>query len=332
MANATIQQVAAEAGVSVASVSRAFQFPEQVTEKTKKRVFAAVEKLNYIPNAQARAFRTSRTKLVIALVPDIGNTFFSEIIRGIEQAAKLEGYSILLGDTQYDHEKEQRYGDMLSERQADGLITLVPRLPNIRVMGRLPVVTLTQWVDDPTISAVSIDNFAAMRDSTNYIIGLGHRKIAYLGGQLNSPLSVERRKGFVEAMTNAKMAIDETICKESAFSIDNGEATAEMILATGVPFTAIICSSDELAIGAIQALRQRGLSVPEDVSVMGFDNITFARHTNPPLSTIAQPRGDLGREGMLMLLQILADPDVPTKRLVLPTKLIERGSTAPPRK
>ena len=327
--SANIQEVAEAAGVSVATVSRTLQFPDRVAVETKQRVRAVIERLNYVPNAQARNLRRSRTGLVVALVPDIANAFFSGVIRGIEAVAKQNGYSILLGETQYEPEREQRYGDMISGREADGLITLLPRIPRINTTGRLPVVNACETVDDASIATVLVDNFAAMRDAMRYLLALGHRRIAYVGGPPESPISIDRYRGYTSALIEAGIERDHRLTVEGGFSLEEGGRAADLILSYGLPLTAFVCASDDLAIGVLRALRVRSLAVPAEISVIGFDDISFARYTEPPLTTVAQPRDELGREAMLMLLQILGDPTIPARRTILPTQLIVRGTTGP---
>lgn len=324
-----IQEVAAEAGVSVATVSRALKSPERVAKKTQEKVRAAVAALDYVPNAQARNLRTSRTGLVVALVPDITNPFFSGIIRGIEAVAKQSGYAVLLGDTQYEVEREQRYGDMISGREADGLITMLPRIPRIKTGSRVPIVNACETVSDPDIATVGVDNFAATRDATQYLLALGHRHIAYVGGPPEGRLSVDRKRGFAHAMAEAGLAVDERLCVEDRFSIESGVRAANLILSYTLPLTAFLCASDELAIGVMRALRTHGIKVPGAMSVIGFDDIAFARYTEPPLTTVAQPCDELGREAMILLLQILANPAIPVRHTILPTQLVVRGSTGP---
>jgi LacI family repressor for deo operon, udp, cdd, tsx, nupC, and nupG len=329
-ARSNIQQVAKLAGVSIATVSRAFAAPERLSPKTLELVRNAVRELDYTPNAQARSLRTERTMLVVALVPDISNPFFSGVIRGVESVAKAHGYSVLLGDTQYSVDNEQRYGDMVSSRLVDGLLTLLPRIPVIQAKGRLPVVNACEPIDDPTVSSVTIDNSAAFRDGVEYLVALGHRHIGFIGGPLTNPLTVARRSGYDAALAAAGLPVDEVLCGDGDFSIEAGVRAADLILSYGRPVTAFACASDELALGVMHALRGRGLSVPADVSVVGFDDISIAQYLDPPLTTIAQPREEMGREAMLMLLQLLADRTVPARKQVLRTQLVIRGSTAPP--
>lgn len=323
----SIQDVARRAGVSIATVSRAFQYPDKVAQSTRETVEAAARELNYTPNAQARSLRTAKTNLIVTLIPEIGNSFFSDVIRGAEDVAKRYGYSLLLGDARNGKEDEQRYGDMVSSRQVDGMLTMVGRVPPIRGNGRVPVVNTCEPIDVPGISSVGIDNVAAFREGIEYLISIGHRDIAFIGGQSKSTLA--RKQGYDEALAKAGIPLRSERCKIGDFSIAAGHRAANLILSYGIPVTAIACCSDELAIGAMQAIKDSGRSVPDDVSVLGFDDISFAKYTDPPLSTVAQPREQLGSEAMLMLMQLLADHKLPPRQLILRTQLVVRGTTRP---
>lgn len=324
-----IGAVAAAANVSVATVSRALQRPEVVSEKTRRRVFEAIDRLGYTPNAQARNLRTAKTRLVIALVPDIANPFFSEIIRGMEQVAHENRYSVLLGDTQSSVAREQAYADLVTARQADGLITLTRRIPRLQTAGRLPVVNACEYVRNRDITSVYIDNVAAAKTAVKHLITLGHKRIAFVSGPVDSPISVDRRDGYAAALREARIASTHSLMTTGDFSMESGVRAVELLMAQKRTFTALFCSNDEMAIGAIRALASHGLSVPDDVSVVGFDDIRFARYTSPPLTTIAQPKTEIGREAMRMLIDILDDPATPVLKRVMSADLVVRGSTAP---
>jgi LacI family repressor for deo operon, udp, cdd, tsx, nupC, and nupG len=325
-----IGEVAKEAGVSVATISRALRMPQVVAPKTLERVQKAVDKLGYAPNAQARMLRTARSNVIVAMVPDISNPFFSEIIRGIEQAAQRKRYSVLLGDTQYNREREQAYADLLATKQADGLIMLgaraVPHLPRLPTRAFAPVVSVSEYIKG--ISGVYIDNIAAARDATNYLLHLGHVDIAYVAGPPTSPVCIDRTRGFQIALRAVGIRRDPTLTVTGDFSIESGIRGVDGLLSGQRKFTAVFCSNDEMAIGAMRALRSRGFRVPEDVSVIGFDDMRFARYCDPPLTTIAQPMGEMGREAMNMMIEILINPHAPPLERILPTQLVVRGSTA----
>jgi LacI family repressor for deo operon, udp, cdd, tsx, nupC, and nupG len=325
----TVKEIAAIAKVSVATVSRALQRPEIVSEETRQRIHEVVKRLGYTPNALARNLRTARTRLIIALLPDIANPFFSEVIRGIEQVAHENGYSVLLGETQSSLVREQAYADMVAARQADGIITMSHRVPAIPIDGRLPVVNACEYVKDKKISSVYIDNVAAAGAAVDYLVTLGHRDIAFIAGPSSSPICVDREQGYQLALQRAKIAANPALIAVGDFSIEAGERAIDLFLSQGQTFSAVFCSNDEMAIGAMRALISHGLRVPGDVSVVGFDDIRFARYTSPPLTTVAQPKNALGREAMTMLIELLNDPEVPPRKRVLSADLVVRGSTAP---
>src|SRR6201991_145101 len=325
----TVKEIAAIAKVSVATVSRALQRPEIVSEETRLRIHEVVKRLGYTPNALARNLRTARTRLIVALLPDITNPFFSEVIRGIEQVAYENGYSVLLGETQSSLVREQAYADMVAARQADGIITMFHRVPAIPIGGRLPLVNACEYVKDSAISSVYVDNVMAASAAVDYLVTLGHRDIAFIAGPSSSPICVDRELGYHLALKRAKIAVDPALTAVGDFSIEAGERAVELFLSQGQSFSAVFCSNDEMAIGAMRALTSRGRGIPEDVSVVGLDDIRFSRYTSPPLTTVSQPKNALGREAMTMLIEILNDPEVPPRKRVLSAELVVRGSTGP---
>jgi LacI family transcriptional regulator, repressor for deo operon, udp, cdd, tsx, nupC, and nupG len=323
-----IAEVAEAAGVSVATVSRALQMPEVVAPKTLERVRKAVATLGYAPNAQARMLRTARSNVIVAMVPDISNPFFSEVIRGIEHVAHQHRYSVLLGDTEYDREREQVYADLLATRQADGLITLLPHLPRLPARSSAPIVNACEYIKDPAISSVYVDNVAAALEATNHLLEIGHVNIAFVKGPTTSPICIDRERGHQDALRSAGIRRDLNLTVIGDFSVESGIRGVATLLARKRKFTAAFCSNDEMAIGAIRALKSEGLRVPEDVSVVGFDDIRFARYCDPPLTTIAQPMREIGREAMTMMLERLSNPHSAARKRILPTELVVRASTA----
>jgi LacI family transcriptional regulator, repressor for deo operon, udp, cdd, tsx, nupC, and nupG len=322
-----IREVAQAAKVSVATVSRTLQMPDVVAPSTRSRVQAAIDRLGYTPNAQARMLRTARTHVIVALVPDISNPFFAEVIRGIEQVAHQNRYSVLLGDTQYSRVREEAYADLLATKQADGLITLLPHIPRVAVSGPLRIVNACEYVKDKSITSVYVDNTAAAKEAVEYLMTLGHRDIAFVTGPMDSPISIDRDQGYEQALQLNGIKRDRKLTVIGDFSVESGSRALETLLAQDQRFTAVFCSNDEMAIGAMQAIKSKGLRVPQDISIMGFDDIRFARYMDPPLTTVAQPKDELGREAMNMLIEILRGTDVPARRRILPTQLVIRGST-----
>lgn len=195
---------------------------------------------------------------------------------------------------------------------------------------RPPIVNACEYVLDEDVTSVFVDNRAAVRNATSYALLLGHKKLGFIGGRPDSPISVDRRAGFLDALTAAGLSPPHHLMIDGAFSIEAGIRAAELILSYRQGVTAIVCGSDELAIGALQAVKAAGLRVPQDLSVIGFDDIDFASYTDPPLTTVSQPRKALGRAAMALLMEMLDDPDTPPRKKLLPTHLVIRGSSGPP--
>jgi LacI family repressor for deo operon, udp, cdd, tsx, nupC, and nupG len=330
---ATIQDVAALAGVSTATVSRTLSDPDIVSEKTRKRVQTAVAKLNYTPNAAARILRTTRTRKILVMVPDISNPFYSVVIRGIEESAHKAGYSVLLGDTQYDKARENQYADMFQRKEADGLIVLASGVPETlryavkRSSSLLAIVNGHEYDPDVNVLSVYIDNAAASREVITHLYDLGHRHVAILAGPDNHTLDGARLNGALDCARNLPEPMTLQVAA-GGFRAESGFRRALDILAAPVRPTALYCFNDELAMGALSAMRKLGLRCPADVSIVGFDDTRYARMMDPPLTTVRQPMKNLGKTTVDLLLQVLEDsnPDVASIKLL--HRLIVRESTA----
>jgi LacI family repressor for deo operon, udp, cdd, tsx, nupC, and nupG len=333
-----IYEVAKRVGVSTATVSRVLSQPNVVAPATRRKVLEAIEHLGYEPNSTAQSLRTLRTGKLLVTVPDISNPFFSLILQGIEDAAQREGYSVLVGDTQHDEKREERYALMLKRKEADGLIFLGHRLPKeaaalIQAMAPrcAPVVNGCEFSPTLGIPSVHIDNAKAAYEAMDHLYGLRHRRIGIVTGPLVSPLSRDRLSGAT-ARAKKQKATRDFIVMHGDFSIESGAAAAERLLGRPERPTAIFCFNDEMAMGAIEVARRLGVGVPDQLSVVGFDDIRFARHMAPPLTTIAQPMRQIGEGTVRLLLGILAgggDGETP-ESVTLPHKLVVRASTAPP--
>jgi LacI family repressor for deo operon, udp, cdd, tsx, nupC, and nupG len=331
----SIREVARLAGVSIATVSRALATPEKVSGKTLRRVLAQVERSRYRPNLLARNFRSKRAYCIVVLVPNIANPFFAEVIRGIEQVAQQHGYAVLLGDTEGRDDREEYYVSLVETRQADGLIQLRARLPAAALAAdgslQIPFVNACECLEDAPCPRVRVDNVAAARALTTHLVDLGHRRIGTVLGPARSPLTRDRLRGYQLALRGAGIGRDDALIAQGDFSMSSGRAAAMKLFASRTPPTAIFCFNDEMAMGAMQWLKGAGLSVPDDVSVAGFDDIEFASFCDPPLTTIAQPTRQLGNAAMSLLYEILAGGRPAHATRTLPTKLIIRASTAAPR-
>lgn len=328
----TIIEVAHLAGVSTATVSRVLSNPDRVTEKTRAKVMEVVNRLNYKPNSAARSLRTTRSGRILVTVPDISNPFFANIIRGATEAAREADFSLVLGDTRHNPALENQYAGMLDRTQVDGLIFLGHRMPaTLRAAtsdkGRpLPVVNGCEYSPDLTVPSVHIDNSRAGADATEYLMGLGHRDFGVITGPLVSPINRDRLDGVMGAL-HGKGLVDRLRVAEGDYSVESGAQQAADLLQSRI--SVIFCFSDEMAIGALHAVRAAGLSCPRDISIMGFDDIRIASYLNPGLTTIAQPTFEIGRQAVIMLLQILEGKGAVPPSVTLPHRLIERESTGP---
>jgi LacI family repressor for deo operon, udp, cdd, tsx, nupC, and nupG len=327
----TIATVAELAGVSTATVSRALQRPDKVQPETRERVMAAVRATGFVPNSQARNLRSRASRTVILLVRDISNPFYLEIYKGVEEAAVEAGYKVLMGDARNDDERIQHYVDMVRARHADGLILMVGRFPE-RLKAELdrlpPIVIALETFPDLALPFVKIDNVAAAAEAVEHLIALGHRRIAHITGPMPETLSLDRLAGYRQALAAHGIPPDDALVVEGDFSLAAGRAAVRQLADGGIDFTAIFAASDQMAVGAVSELRARGLSVPDDVSVVGFDDIVLADAFEPPLTTIHQPRFDIGRQAMARMIGLLAE-ESGGEDVLFATRLVVRGSTGP---
>ena len=334
---AKINDVARRAGVSTATVSRVLSNAAVVAPATRRKVLAAVERLGYAPNATAKNLRMLRTRRLLVTVPDISRPLFSLILQGIEETANAEGYAVLLGDTQYDQGREERYAQMLQAKEADGLIFLGRKLSkgvegivkSSNGVGPAPVVNALGFVPQLGIPSVQVDNKAAAVEAMDHLYRLGHRHIGLVTGPALSYVSDQRLRGANDR-AKKEHAERHLIVMNGDFSIDSGVVAGERLLGRKQPPTAIFCFNDEMAMGVIHTARRRKMRIPDDLSVVGVDDIRYARYTDPPLTTVAQPMRQMGEIAVRVLLDLLAGKPSPSEQVTLPHTLVVRASTAPP--
>jgi LacI family transcriptional regulator, repressor for deo operon, udp, cdd, tsx, nupC, and nupG len=324
-----IADVAKLANVSTATVSRVISNSGTVKKETAEKVMEAVKKLNYQPNVLARQLRRSETKTILVVVPDITNTFFSEVLRGIESVAIQIGYQVLLGDARNNAESEASYLTILGQKKADGLILLTAR-SNQKMLEEIsqdyPVVLACEYYEGSRLPTVSIDNVSSARKATEYLISLNHKRIGHISGPLNVVVGRDRCKGFHQAMAQHGLSVDPSLVQEGEFSFESGFNLMMKFLALEDFPTAIFAGNDEMAMGAVKAVKSKGFKVPEDFSVVGFDDIKFASIFEPALTTVAQPTFDMGQKAMQLLLKIINGEELEKNQFILPDKLIVRDS------
>jgi LacI family repressor for deo operon, udp, cdd, tsx, nupC, and nupG len=324
-----ISDVAKLANVSTATVSRVLSNAGNVKKETTEKVLEAIQKLNYQPNMLARQLRKLETKTVLVVVPDITNTFFSKVLRGIEQVAIENGYQVLLGDTGNDVERESEYLNILRQRKADGMILLTARMDRSlleEMVSEFPVVLACEYLEGAEIPTVSIDNISSARKATEYLISLGHRRIGFISGPLNVILSRDRLKGFHQAMAQHNIPVESFLVQEGDFSFESGYNMMMKFLALEKPPTAVFAANDEMAIGAIKAIKSKGLSVPNNISVVGFDDIKFASIYEPALTTISQPMFEIGKKAMELLIKLINKEELEKNQYILRDRLVIRDT------
>ena len=332
-----IKDIAELAGVSVATVSRALSDSDLVTEETRRRIHELARQMDYRPNVSARNLRTRKSKAVLLVVRDVGNPFYLDILKGVEATAREAGYAVLMGNTENDPTRETEYFNMLRDGHADGMILMTGKLPSaseetIRFRADLPVVVALELISESGFPHVQIDNVAAAREAVEHLISLGHRRIAHITGPVPEILSIHRREGYRQAMREAGLTIPEGYEVRGDYLLGSGQECCRGLLALPEPPTAIFVANDEMAYGTVHELRRLGREVPEDVSVVGFDDLYFSKAFYPPLTTVSQPRTEIGRTAMALLLKILAGNESGRRDpVILPTTLKIRGSTAAPR-
>lgn len=330
----TVKEVCKLAGVSTATVSRTLKNPERVSAKTRERVFKAMQESGYRPNMLASSVKTGKSNALVVLVPNLTNPFFLKIIQGIEQAAQEKGYSVLLGDTQGEPERENEIASMVLSNRADGLIHLDHSFPfsksDAHLADRVPVVSVCERIKgEKEFPVIELDNYAATRSLARHLVNYGHRKFGIIAGQEDSRIHRDRLAGIKGVFAHEEIPFDDEMIVGGAYSIEVGQEGARELMDKPNRPTAIFCFNDDIAIGAIFELKKLGYRVPEDVSVVGFDNIKVTAFMDPPLTTIDQPAHEMGRKAVEVVLQIINDIPLKRNREIFPFNILERESSGP---
>jgi Transcriptional regulators len=334
---ARIQDVARLAEVSTATVSRALAMPQRVSAEKRARVLEAIAKTGYTPNLTARSLRSQKTGMVLVVLPDLANTFFSRILRGIEEILFEAGYGMIIGDLDGSPEKEAHFAAFTAAGRVDGAILLNGHLFGQSRDGQgtaaeidIPVVALCEAIPKAKIPQIEIDNRAAAQRMTEYLAGRGHRHILYVSGPGGNVLERERFKGYRDGLRKVGLPFDPSLVITGDYTIESGVHAGRVIVESDHRPTAVFCTSDEMAIGLMRTLLSAGIRVPQDISVAGFDDIEFAAVAEPALTTIRQPRQELGRAAAMALVALLQKRETP-RRIRLETELVIRDSVAEPR-
>jgi LacI family transcriptional regulator len=329
------KDVANRAGVSVATVSYVINNgPRPVSLEARQKVEAAVAELGYYPNEVARSLRLQQSSTIGVVIPRFTNPVYGEIVRDLESVCSEAGFLVLLCNSEREQAREQKFVQMLRAKHVDGVV-ITPDHDPLELIGpllkaRIPVVVLEH--DLPGVNCIAIDELAGGRMATQHLLDLGHRRIAMLKHAPTSALSSQRLIGYQKALEAAGITFDPKLVLECEGNHRGGELAMRELLKLEHPPTAVFAHNDVLAIGAYHAIREAGLSVPEDISVVGYDDITSAAYLAPPLTTVHSPKAEMGALAGQTILRLMAQAeDFPPSTVTLPVQLLVRGSTSSPK-
>jgi DNA-binding LacI/PurR family transcriptional regulator len=327
-----LADIAREAGVSTATVSRVINNQSYVSHENREKVLKVVRRHNYYPNAHARSLASGRSHLIGLVISDIANPFFPELVKGMETAAFDYGYELLLANTNYDPQRMARSVRRFLERGVRGVAIMTseidPNLARELERGDVSVVFLDEGGPGPHVSQLAVDYEAGIDEAVAHLAALGHCRISYVGGPTHIPSSQRRLRAFI---TSVRRHTGEAPIWIGAgdFRLEGGRQAARAMLGAGDHQTAVVVANDMMALGVMQECRAGGLSIPADISVIGFDDIALAALTEPPLTTVSLSRQMLGRQAVDALIAMLDDTRRQGMELPVPTTLVIRQSTGP---
>jgi LacI family transcriptional regulator len=330
----TMQDVAEHLDVSKQTVSAVINNKPGIPEATRERVLAAIEELGYRPDYTARSLRTGRTRTIALFVTDISNPVFSKLASVAEDFAYVAHYTLALYNTRDDPLREQSYVDSAIQRSVDGALFVATRDDTVAVeileAAGLPVVVMDRVPLTYAGPSVSLDNVLAGQLAARHLLSLGHTRLAHIAGPASMHISEERLLGFRSALEDERLPGPVLVERASGWQVECGYAAMQRLLHRAADFTAVLAAGDLLAIGAGRALREAGKQIPEDVSIIGIDDIDLAAFTHPPLTTISQGLAEMATRAARMLLDLLAGQEPEERRVKIVPQLVVRNSTAPP--
>lgn len=326
----TIEMVAREAGVSPSTISRILNGTAVVSEAKKKAVDAAIAKLDFVPNPIARGLAGGRTMSIGVITQAIDSPFYGAALRGIEDALDPLGYSPLFVSGHWTASMESRCIDVLLSRRVDGIVVLTGRLPDAtlkKCAKRVPVVVTGRNVRAANLYSLNFDNLTGARLATRHLIGLGHRRIAFIAGDAEHPDAMQRLAGYKLELEAGRVTFRPELVTSGRYSEASGREAIMALQAAKQRFTAVFATNDQMAIGAAHGLQTHSLRIPQDVSLVGFDDLPSSEYALPPLTTVRQPAYDMGRLAAMAVLELLSGSK-PQMQLPVP-ELIVRSSTGP---
>jgi LacI family transcriptional regulator len=332
---ATMKQVAQQAGVSISTVSHVINNTRVVSEDVRQRVLGVIAEMRYIPSAVARSLKNDKTNMIGVLVPDSSNPYFAELIRWIEEAAFEAGYNIILCNAQGGAAKQAAYLRLLMEKRIDGLVLVASSADcDDELLTRpesVPVIQLERALPGLDADAILAGEAGGGALAAHHLLELGHRDIACVAGPAGLPRTRERIGGFLRAMEEAGLAVPPERIVHAEFTSAGGYAAFNRLLASSRPPSAIFAASDLMAFGGLWAAREAGVRVPEQLSVIGFDDLDGVGYTSPPLTTVAPPKREMARLAIAWLIERIGGGEALLRRTVLESRLVVRATCAPPR-
>ena len=327
----TLSDVARLAGVSVATASRALSNPDLVASGTRDAVSKAAAECGYRVTLVARSLRKRQSDTILVLIPDINNEFYPEIISAMEECARTAGFSMILGMTSNIYELEHTYFDLLGAQRADGLVILdggIDRLLKAGYTSPVPTVQVLECAADPSMPSIRTDECEVAEQVIAHLAGLGHHRIAHIAGRDDSRVAAERTDGYRDALARRGLPVAGHHITPGNYTFEDGAAAMLQLLDLPEPPTAVFCANDASALGALMACAKRGVRVPEDMSIVGVDDIPYASTCQPPLTTIRQPRLEIGRRAMTLMIDLIRNQLKGPPQVIIPTELIVRHSTS----
>lgn len=333
--NATMKDVANAAGVSTATVSRALTKPDQVSVKTRQKVEQAASKTGYDAYYLTKNIKSSKPKTIFVAIPDITNPICPDIISGIEQVAAEQGYMVLIGGCKHYQKQQYTLIDIFISQRIDGIVLLNSDIPfsltNRKPKDFPPIVVANEFVPEFKLATINIDNLTYSFNAINFLQKLGHKYIACITGPETFLSCQYRLQGYMQAIQRAGNKVQQEYIINSDFSYQGGAEGIKKLFTLPKPPSAIFCHNDIMAIGAIWQAKRMGLTLPRDLSIIGFGNLNFAQYSEPALTTIEQPRFEIGRQAMLLLLAKIQGHEIDKNAKLLDCHLIIRDSVCPPK-
>lgn len=326
----TIDDIAKFANVSKATVSYVLNDKPGVSDKVRSKIKNIIDEYNYVPNSAARGLAGEKTHFIGLVIPDISDMFYANIIRGVEKTSNKLGFFLNLFTTHAQAEREQQVIKLFNKSMVDGLIVMAYYLKDLYIdiltESGIPFVFIDYPPKNEEIYSVLVDNESGAFEATEYLISLGHKKIAFLEGSKVAWDSKARFEGYVKALKRHATEFNPNLVENGNFTKEEGYLATKRLLAKKEKFTAIFSANDQMAIGAIRALKEAGLKVPDDISIVGFDNIEASSIIEPSLTTVSQPIYEMGKKAVEVLVKLINKEEVKEKKIMLKTRLIERHS------